>query len=765
MTANRLDEEKSGKPDQTLDENEHPIDIALRQAEDADQASDYLTAITAAQRAIELAQKAQNTGKEAAGYQRWGQVLFRQGNYDKAQTQLEHAVTLAQTAKDRQVEANCLDFLGRVYWDRGDYDTAKTYHRLFLRISREIGDQMGEGWAFNGLGLIFTETGDYDRAYAYLEQSLRIFRQMDEPRDEGIVLGNVGWVLHLQGDYDGARACQEQALDISRRLDDRESEGRALLNLGLLIHNLGDNETALEYDQQGLGIARDIGSLRSQGYALTNAGHALTELGRLAEAIEMYQKAVTIRQELGTHNLIMETLAGLARVSLAQSDQTQAQAYVEKILNHLIDGDLHGLEEPLRVYLTCYHVLHANQDPRAEVILNAGYRLLQQQAARIRDERVKLLFLENVTAHNEILQLVHKFAESVPVDDKGDDVADEHKTQAQLVSELVKTRRRVAELEMVAAEMKRTEETMWEGEERFLSIAKTASDAIIIFDTYEYIFFWNEAAQNIFGHEPGESRGQLLSSIVPPDVHEMLQREMERVAETGQSDLIGKMIEVTGIRRDSATDTFTEFPLELSLATWKIKEEIFFTAIGRDITDRKQAKEALQKAYEQVEGQVEERTAQLKQEVAERERVQAESLQLQQEIIEAQKHALQELSTPIIPIVKRIIVMPLIGSIDSMRARDITRSLLAGIREHQAKIVILDITGVPIVDSGVANHLNKTIQAARLKGAYTIITGISDAVAETIVDLGIDWTGIETLPDLQNGLLVALSRMGRRIAG
>jgi rsbT co-antagonist protein RsbR len=108
----------------------------------------------------------------------------------------------------------------------------------------------------------------------------------------------------------------------------------------------------------------------------------------------------------------------------------------------------------------------------------------------------------------------------------------------------------------------------------------------------------------------------------------------------------------------------------------------------------------------------------------------------------------------------RIIVMPLIGSIDTMRARDITRTLLAGIRENRAKVVILDITGVPLVDSGVANHLNKTIQAARLKGARTIVTGVSDAVAETIVDLGIDWSGIETLADLQTGLVVALNSLG-----
>jgi anti-anti-sigma regulatory factor/putative methionine-R-sulfoxide reductase with GAF domain len=154
----------------------------------------------------------------------------------------------------------------------------------------------------------------------------------------------------------------------------------------------------------------------------------------------------------------------------------------------------------------------------------------------------------------------------------------------------------------------------------------------------------------------------------------------------------------------------------------------------------------------------------LQKELAERELAEAEREHLQKEVIAAQQRAIQELSTPIIPVLDGIIVMPLIGSVDSMRAKDIMRNLLAGITNYKAKVVILDITGVPIVDSGVAGHLNKTIQAARLKGAHTIITGISEAVAETIVDLGIDWTRIVTLTDLQTGLLFALKSQGMMLS-
>jgi anti-anti-sigma regulatory factor len=141
----------------------------------------------------------------------------------------------------------------------------------------------------------------------------------------------------------------------------------------------------------------------------------------------------------------------------------------------------------------------------------------------------------------------------------------------------------------------------------------------------------------------------------------------------------------------------------------------------------------------------------------------SEQQRLQAEVIETQRQAIHELSTPVIPILESIIVMPLIGSIDSQRARDITRNLLAGITQHRAKVVILDVTGVGLMDTGIVNHLNKTIQAARLKGAQTIVTGMSDAVAEAIVDLGIDWSGVTTLSDLQTGLMVALDSLGFKL--
>jgi anti-anti-sigma regulatory factor len=150
---------------------------------------------------------------------------------------------------------------------------------------------------------------------------------------------------------------------------------------------------------------------------------------------------------------------------------------------------------------------------------------------------------------------------------------------------------------------------------------------------------------------------------------------------------------------------------------------------------------------------------QLQAEIFERQQAEA-ALQAQLETIASQQRALRELSSPVIPVMEGIIVLPLVGDVDSQRAQDIMRSVLIGIGEHRAAYVILDVTGVPLMDTGIVNHLNKTIQAARLKGARVIVTGISDAVAESIVDLGIDWGNVHTLADLQTGLRVALERMG-----
>jgi rsbT co-antagonist protein RsbR len=145
--------------------------------------------------------------------------------------------------------------------------------------------------------------------------------------------------------------------------------------------------------------------------------------------------------------------------------------------------------------------------------------------------------------------------------------------------------------------------------------------------------------------------------------------------------------------------------------------------------------------------------------LTEQQRAEAERIALQEQVIEAQREALRELSTPLLPLDRNVLALPLVGSIDSSRAQQVMETLLEGIAAHQADMVIVDITGVKVVDTQVAQALVRTAQAVRLLGAQVILTGIQPQIAQTLVHLGADMGGIVTRSTLQSGIAYALQRM------
>ena len=128
--------------------------------------------------------------------------------------------------------------------------------------------------------------------------------------------------------------------------------------------------------------------------------------------------------------------------------------------------------------------------------------------------------------------------------------------------------------------------------------------------------------------------------------------------------------------------------------------------------------------------------------------------------IHEQQEAIRELSTPVLQVRERLLILPIIGTIDTQRSRQLTEQLLRAIRDTRAKVVVIDITGVPSVDSTVANHLVQTVDAARLMGASTIVTGLSPEIARTLVTLGVDLGKMKTLGDLQEGIEEAEQLLG-----
>jgi predicted ATPase/anti-anti-sigma regulatory factor/GAF domain-containing protein len=190
-----------------------------------------------------------------------------------------------------------------------------------------------------------------------------------------------------------------------------------------------------------------------------------------------------------------------------------------------------------------------------------------------------------------------------------------------------------------------------------------------------------------------------------------------------------------------------------------------------------EATEKVHRTNEVLEAQVAERTAQIQRsnsdlqaanerlqiELAERTRAEQERAELQEQMLQAQRERLAEMSTPLIPITPRIMVMPLIGTVDSERASQIIEVALNGTQQSGAKVVILDITGLRHIDTSIAGSLLKTARALRLLGSHAILTGIRASVAQTLVGLGVELNILETRSTLQSAIAYALRHTGESL--
>lgn len=138
-------------------------------------------------------------------------------------------------------------------------------------------------------------------------------------------------------------------------------------------------------------------------------------------------------------------------------------------------------------------------------------------------------------------------------------------------------------------------------------------------------------------------------------------------------------------------------------------------------------------------------------------------VQERERTIREQQEAIRELSTPVLQVRERLLILPIIGLIDPQRARQLTEQLLRAIRSNRAKVVVIDITGVAAMDSAVANHLVLTVEASRLLGATVIVTGLSPEISQTLVNIGVNLSKMNTVGDLQGGIEEAERLLGYQV--
>jgi len=166
---------------------------------------------------------------------------------------------------------------------------------------------------------------------------------------------------------------------------------------------------------------------------------------------------------------------------------------------------------------------------------------------------------------------------------------DEEQSKEQLIRELNELRQRLAGFQAAEANRKMIENDLRISEEKFRAVAQTAVDAIIVADSNGSIIFWNESARKIFGYTEQEILGKPLTILMPEQYRGLHQQGLEHIRSTGKSEYIGRINEMSGLRKTGDT-----FPIELSVAMWRVGKETFFSGIVRDITKRKQMESEMQ---------------------------------------------------------------------------------------------------------------------------------------------------------------------------
>lgn len=230
----------------------------------------------------------------------------------------------------------------------------------------------------------------------------------------------------------------------------------------------------------------------------------------------------------------------------------------------------------------------------------------------------------------------------------------------------------------------------------------------------------------------------------------------------------GRVSGVLYLENNVAEDTFTAERIELlrllsGQAATAVENAILYSRVKefgdrlRESNDelRRTNTDLMQRTHELAEAN--ERT---QKELAERVRIEQERANLQEEVIRIQSARLAEIAAPLIPISDQIMVLPLIGTMDTARAQQVIETVLDGAQHHRARVVILDITGMKHVDTNVASMLLRAASALRLLGTQAVLTGIRAEIAQTLISLGVDLSGVVTLSTLQSGIAYAASRHG-----
>jgi len=329
-------------------------------------------------------------------------IALTQDDYVAAQRYAQAGLTICQATGHVSGEVVCLTDLFDIARMRGDYPTARQECERALQLARHIGFRWGEAIALWNLGDALLLGGEYGLAAARLAEAAQLFHAIGQPPSECNAWVDQGRLQLYWGDVAAAAHALNNANTILQRLDYPAWESyRWRLVQALLAHASGEQQQARTIAEQGVQMAAELFGRSHQADALVVLG-LVTEATGPDIALRAYQQALGHYHGLQLPHKAAEAHAGLARLALHQGDNALALRYAELLYSCIATLPHVGYDEPFRVYLSCYQVLAAHDDPRAAAILAHGRQLLFQYAARLPDAQRQRTFLTAVPLHRAL---------------------------------------------------------------------------------------------------------------------------------------------------------------------------------------------------------------------------------------------------------------------------------------------------------------------------------------------------------------------------
>ncbi|MFN8487380.1 MAG: AAA family ATPase [Caldilineaceae bacterium] len=426
-----------------LADDQMQIKVMLRQVRQAQSLGNLGVICPLAQQALALAQRIGDTTAEVTVRLYWTDALYRQSDFAAARAQVAPALTLAQAVGLPGLTIDCLLQLAKLADAQGDSDGGLRLYQQALQLCRDSGDRRRELTALNSIGVSLALANDEATADHYVEQSLHLSRALGRIHTQSLALLNLAVSARRQGNYDLAEQRNSEALHLARLMHNRLHECYVLANQGRIFSEMGDFVGAQHVLTQALQLSRSLGAPEDEAMDLTwssNVALALEQValaeeyacaaiqvaqksdlffeqcrawaalgaaklhqGDLLAADQAYQTALTRVAQQRNQPVTQLAIEGLARVSLAQNQLDQAQAYVDELLAWQATHPLTTFYEPALTYLTCYRLLARQQSPRAEEVLEAGHQLLQRHASTISDPASRQRYEQRVRANRELI--------------------------------------------------------------------------------------------------------------------------------------------------------------------------------------------------------------------------------------------------------------------------------------------------------------------------------------------------------------------------